>query len=95
MTFVEQISDSVNHPDGVLAEIWAPAGLRYHALHHVLPSLPYHALPEAHSILMKRLPTDSFYRQTNSPGLWQTLATLWADAGSEGLIISRSGARDR
>ena len=95
MTFVEQIKDSVNHPEGVLAEIWAPAGLRYHALHHVLPSLPYHVLPEAHRILMKRLPTDSFYRHTNSPSLWQTLKTLWADARREKLIVSRKGAKYR
>jgi fatty acid desaturase len=54
MTFIEQVKDSVNHPGGVLAEIWAPTGLRYHALHHMLPSLPYHALPEAHRILMEQ-----------------------------------------
>jgi fatty acid desaturase len=80
MTFVEQVKDSVNHPEGVLAEIWAPIGLRYHALHHLLSSLPYHALPEAHRLLMKRLPEGSFYRQTNSPSLWRTLTTLWTNA---------------
>jgi fatty acid desaturase len=80
LTFVEQVRDSVNHPDSILAEIWAPTGLRYHALHHLLPSLPYHALPEAHRILMKRLPADSFYRETNSPNLRSTLKTLWTGA---------------
>jgi len=80
MTFVDQVRDSINHPNGVLAEILAPTGLRYHALHHLLPSLPYHALPEAHRILIERLPADSFYRETNSPSLRSTLRTLWADA---------------
>jgi len=80
VTFMEQVRDSVNHPGGVLAELWAPTGLRYHALHHMLPSLPYHALPAAHRILMDKLPKHSFYRQTNSTGLFRTLRTLWADS---------------
>ena len=80
MTFLEQIADSVNHPEGIWAEVWAPTGLRYHALHHLLPFLPYHSLGEAHKILMKSLPADSFYRETNSPSLWRTVETLWSDA---------------
>jgi fatty acid desaturase len=80
VTSIGQVQDSVNHPDGVLAELWAPTGLRYHALHHMLPSLPYHALPSAHRILMDKLPSHSFYRQTNSTGLFRTLRTLWADS---------------
>ncbi|HUG80598.1 MAG TPA: fatty acid desaturase, partial [Bryobacterales bacterium] len=79
ITFIEQLADSVNHPGGLLTELWAPAGLRYHALHHLLPALPYHALGEAHRILMNELPADSLYRQTNSPSLWSSLRTLWTD----------------
>ena len=33
---------------GTLPALWAPVGLRYHALHHLLPGLPYHALGDAH-----------------------------------------------
>jgi fatty acid desaturase len=84
MTFLEQVRDSINHPDGILAEIWAPTGLRYHALHHLLPALPYHALPEAHRILMRRLPADSFYHKTNSPSLRSTLKTLWSSSKQAG-----------
>jgi fatty acid desaturase len=80
MTFLQQIKDSVNHPDGFWAEIWAPVGLRYHALHHLLPFLPYHSLAAAHEILMKSLPADSFYRETNSPSLWRTFRKLWSDS---------------
>ena len=30
----------------------APVGLRYHALHHWIPSLPYHNLGRAHRLLI-------------------------------------------
>jgi fatty acid desaturase len=59
-----------------------PVGLRFHALHHMLPSLPYHSLSEAHRILMTALPSDSIYFQTNSRGLWATMRTLWMDAAT-------------
>ncbi|HMO77349.1 MAG TPA: fatty acid desaturase, partial [Sphingopyxis sp.] len=45
LTVTAQFLDSVNvPPPGLLPEIWAPVGLRYHALHHLLPGVPYHAL---------------------------------------------------
>jgi fatty acid desaturase len=47
LTVTAQYLDSVNVPHP-LAAIWAPVGLRYHATHHLLPSLPYHSLHEAH-----------------------------------------------
>jgi fatty acid desaturase len=46
MTVTAQYLDTVNvPPPGIWAELWAPVGLRYHALHHLLPSVPYHAYP--------------------------------------------------
>jgi len=62
LPFEAQFLDSVNftgHP--VLTELWAPAGLRYHALHHLAPDLPYHALGEAHRLLVAELPDDDLY----------------------------------
>ncbi|MCL6250861.1 fatty acid desaturase [Altererythrobacter sp. KTW20L] len=47
LSVTAQYLDSVNVP-GVVAGFWAPVGLRYHATHHLLPSLPYHSLHEAH-----------------------------------------------
>jgi fatty acid desaturase len=48
-----QFLDSVNvPPPNVLSALWAPVGLRYHATHHLLPGLPYHALGEAHKRLV-------------------------------------------
>jgi fatty acid desaturase len=81
VTFLEQLLDSLNYPNWPLVSgLWAPVGLRFHALHHLFPSLPYHALAEAHRRLMAELPPDSPYRQTVSPGLWWSLRTLWRNA---------------
>ena len=81
LTFVEQLLDSVNYPKfSIIAEMWGPVGLRYHALHHLFPSLPYHNLGQAHELLMAELPADSPYRQTNSDSLWQSLKRLWTAA---------------
>jgi fatty acid desaturase len=78
--YADQVLDSNTFPRGGLwAELWAPVGLRYHALHHVMPALPYHALPEGHRRLMARLPADSPYRRTIQPGLWA--ATVEAFTG--------------
>jgi fatty acid desaturase len=78
MTFVEQLLDSLNYPHfSLLTPLWAPVGLRYHALHHLCPSLPYHNMGEAHRRLMQRLPADSPYRQTISPSLWLAIRDLW------------------
>ena len=70
MTVTAQYLDSVNvPPPGPWAELWAPVGLRYHALHHLLPSMPYHALPEAHRRLSGELTAPSTYHEANHPGL--------------------------
>ena len=70
MTVTAQYLDSVNvPPPGPIAELWAPVGLRYHALHHLLPSMPYHSLPEAHRRLGKELAAPSTYHEANHPGL--------------------------
>ncbi len=81
MTFVEQLLDTINYPHHALTgELWAPVGLRFHALHHLFPSLPYHALPKAHRRLMHELPADSPYRLTESAGFWASMRQLWSEA---------------
>ncbi len=78
VTFLEQLLDSLNYPRRpLLSELWAPVGLRFHALHHLFPSLPYHNLAKAHAKLMAELPADSPYRQTESPSLTAALVELW------------------
>ncbi|OYY72960.1 fatty acid desaturase [Sphingomonas sp. 28-63-12] len=70
MTVTAQYLDSVNvPPPAMLPMLWAPVGLRYHALHHLLPSLPYHALAEAHRRLAAALDETSPYHRANYPGL--------------------------
>ena len=70
LSVTAQFLDSVNvPPPGLLAEIWAPVGLRYHALHHLLPSVPYHALGKAHKRLTAQLAPDSAYHRANYDGL--------------------------
>jgi fatty acid desaturase len=70
LSVTAQFLDSVNvPPPGMLAEPWAPVGLRYHALHHLLPSVPYHALGTAHKRLTAELAPDSAYHRANYDGL--------------------------
>lgn len=71
MTVTAQYLDSVNvPPPGIMAEIWAPVGLRYHALHHLMPSMPYHSLPEAHRRLRAALGAGTTFDGANHPGMW-------------------------
>jgi fatty acid desaturase len=70
MTVTAQYLDSVNvPPPGLWAELWAPVGLRYHATHHLLPSMPYHALPEAHRRLAAHCGAGSTYDRASYPGM--------------------------
>lgn len=77
MSVTAQYLDSVNvPPPGLVAEIWAPVGLRYHALHHLLPSMPYHALPESHRRLSAHLGAETTYARSSHKGLWPLMARL-------------------
>src|SRR5690606_1592023 len=71
MTLTQQFLDSANvPPPNPLAAIWAPVGLRYHAIHHLLPAVPYHNLGKAHRALMQQFGTQSTYNRANYTGLW-------------------------
>ncbi len=89
-----QVLDSINVEGHVLLTEWlCPVGLRYHALHHLLPSLPYHSLGIAHRRLLAELPADAGYRDCSSPGTLAAVRQLVADArasGPRGIEILRS-----
>ncbi len=79
LTVTAQFLDSVNvPPPALLPALWAPVGLRYHAIHHLLPGLPYHALGEAHRRLSAALPVESYYHQGNYKGLPSLVSRLIA-----------------
>jgi fatty acid desaturase len=77
--------DSVNFPKNpVVTGLWAPVGLRFHALHHIFPTMPYHALARAHRRLIRDLPADSPYRHCNADSLGAVLGALWRRARANG-----------
>ncbi len=81
MTLVDQFSDSIN----ITGQTWLtmlmfPVGLRYHALHHLFPFLPYHNLGKAHARLSKLLPPGSPYHAVNRDNYFVAVADLWRAA---------------
>ena len=81
MTLAEQFDDSIN----ITGQTWLtmllfPVGLRYHALHHLLPGLPYHNMGKAHARLTKNLPTSCPYHATSQRSYFSAVATLWRGA---------------
>ena len=78
----EQLFDSVNIPNSFLGVLWAPVGLRFHATHHLIPEMPYHALGKTHQRLLKQFSKKNLYSKTNSNGLISTLVRLWRESGN-------------
>ena len=62
----------------------APVGLRYHALHHWIPSLPYHNLGRAHRLLVDSLAPDAPYRAATYPGFTPVVVDLVHRARAQG-----------
>ncbi len=77
MAPLDQFLDTVNvPPPALLPFLWAPVGLRYHALHHLMPRLPYHNLGAAHRRLVEALPADHVYRRVEQRELFPALGRL-------------------
>ncbi len=81
MDLAGQVEESIN----ITGQTWLtiaffPVGLRYHALHHLFPALPYHNMDEAHRRLMANLPADASYRLTNRDSFFAAVRELWQSA---------------
>jgi len=86
LSMIEQLLDSCTiAPRGVITSLAgdvvralaAPVGLRYHALHHWIPSLPYHNLGRAHRRLVAALAGDAPYRSTIATGFSPIIRDLF------------------
>ncbi|MDA1039438.1 MAG: fatty acid desaturase [Planctomycetota bacterium] len=67
----DHILDSCNFTGrDPLTWLFFPFSIRYHALHHLFPSMPYHNLKPAHEYLVQTLPKNSPYLGLDQPGWW-------------------------
>jgi fatty acid desaturase len=77
-----QLLDSINLRGWpVCSALIAPVGLRFNALHHYLPFIPYHSLGLVHRRLLAELPQNAPYRATVRDGAG-TLRGLWRNAAA-------------
>ncbi|MGZ3249775.1 MAG: fatty acid desaturase family protein [Croceibacterium sp.] len=77
MTVTAQYLDSVNvPPPSPFSVLWAPVGLRYHALHHLMPSMPYHSLGEAHRRLRVHLEPGTTFWLASHKGMAPLLVRI-------------------
>jgi fatty acid desaturase len=72
-----QLLDSIDTPGAPWTELWAPVGLRYHALHHYFPGIPYHNLGTAYRRLVSALPAEAAYQELTNPSLPWSLRRLY------------------
>lgn len=77
MSHLDQFKDAIN----ITGQTWLtallfPVGLRYHATHHLFPSMPYHNLGIAHRRLSERLPPDSPYHAAGRRSFFAAVAEL-------------------
>jgi fatty acid desaturase len=86
-----QLLDSINLRGWtILTVLIAPLGLRFHALHHYLPFIPYHSLGLVHRRLLAELPQNAPYRATLRDGVG-TLRGLWRNAATPPREIFSAG----
>jgi fatty acid desaturase len=77
LSFRAQLFDSIDIVGNRFTELVYPVGLRYHALHHMFPSMPYHNLGIANRRLMAQLPADSPYRELVYPSIYSVLKVFF------------------
>ena len=81
MSHLAQLEDSINITGQTWLTAWLfPVGLRYHALHHLFPGLPYHNMGTAHRRLMAEFGPDSPYAVANHDNYFKVVARLFRRA---------------
>ena len=82
VSHLRQFLDSINIGGSSLAaSLFFPIGMRYHALHHLFPGLPYHALPEVHRKLNAELPPGSPYLAKKDLTIYQGMKLMFTRSG--------------
>ena len=77
LSLQQQLVDSVTLTgSSVFTVLAAPVGLRFHALHHLLPNVPYHYLGEIHRVFVAALPEAIGYQQTTETSISCAIANL-------------------
>jgi len=86
----DHILDSCNYT-GKDPMTWLlfPFSIRYHALHHLFPTLPYHNLSAAHRYLMHHVAADSPYRSLDQGSWWHVAREVFRGTNTP----QRGGAR--
>lgn len=88
MDLMEQYRDSVNLSGGNWVDaLLAPVGLRYHALHHLLPTVPYHSLGGIHRRMLSELPPATPYHEAEHRTLLHAIRSLF---GGRALLAAQS-----
>ena len=82
LSLADQVRDSNDFPN-LVAELWAPVGLRFHAVHHLLPQLPYHALPDARRLILMRCGVHHPLSETSRGSLYKVLRELFRSGSRE------------
>ena len=73
MSLADHVMDSCNYQKrDFFTWLFFPFTIRFHALHHLFPTIPYHNLPAAHEHLSNTLPVESQYHRLDRPGWWDT-----------------------
>ena len=75
-----QFFDSVSILDGILIPLWAPLHSNFHSIHHLMPHMPYHSMPEVHRRLMAHPTWSKIYGMTLERTILSSLTSLYLRA---------------
>ena len=81
-----QLEDSIDTPGGPWTELWAPVGLRYHALHHYFPGIPVPQSLDRYERIVIAAPSHSTYLESTSPSLRRSLLNLYAKTRRSSIV---------